>query len=38
MFPDTATGTFVPPVKKAVRTAEDLEDGDTVEVSLQVLG
>ena len=38
VFPETASGTFVLPVKKAVRTAENLEDGDAVEVSLQVLG
>ncbi len=38
VFPDTATRTFVLPVKKAVRTAEDLGDGDSVEVSLLVLG
>jgi hypothetical protein len=38
VFPETAAGTFVLPVKKAVRAAEDLEDGDTVEVSLLVLG
>lgn len=38
VFPESATGTFVLPVKKAVRTAEDLEDGDTVEVALLVLG
>ena len=30
-------GCYVLPVKKAVRTAEDLEEGDLVEASLRVL-
>ena len=38
VFPDKASGSFVLPVKKAVRTAEGLEDGDPVEVELRVLG
>ena len=37
VFPESRE-TFVLPVKKAVRTAEDLEDGDAVEVTLSVLG
>lgn len=38
VFPDASRGTFVLPVKKAVRHAEDLDDGDMVAVSLRVLG
>jgi hypothetical protein len=36
VFPDTASGCYVLPVKKAVRTAEDLAPGDPVRVSLTV--
>jgi hypothetical protein len=36
LFPEKATGTFVLPVKKPVRIAEDLEDGDQVTVTLSV--
>ena len=36
VFPDTSSGSFVLPVKKPVRTAEGIEPGDTVEVSLVV--
>jgi hypothetical protein len=38
VFPDKASGSFVLPVKKSVRAAEGLEDGDPVEVELRVLG
>ena len=37
VFPEKATGAFVLPVKKPVRRAEDIDDGDQVEVSLTVL-
>ena len=37
IFPDSKRGTFILPVKKAVRTAEDLADGATAEVRLRVL-
>ena len=37
VFPDTSRGAFVLPVKKAVRHAEDLDDGDDVTVTLRVL-
>ena len=36
VFPDTTSGSFVLPVKKPVRTAEGIEPGDTVDVSLVV--
>lgn len=36
VFPDTGRGTYLLPVKKAVRTAEDLEDGDLVRVVLRL--
>jgi hypothetical protein len=34
VFPDKASGCFVLPIKKAVRTANDLEAGDAVAVTL----
>ncbi len=37
VFPDASRGTFVLPIKRAVRQAEDLEDGDEVTVTLRVL-
>jgi len=37
VFPDSSSGSFVLPVKKAVRHAEGLGDGDPVEVVLDVL-
>ncbi len=37
IFPDTKRGTFVLPVKAAVRRAEDLVDGSTAEITLRVL-
>ncbi|HWJ61033.1 MAG TPA: DUF1905 domain-containing protein [Acidimicrobiales bacterium] len=37
IFPDTKRGTFILPVKKAVRTAEDLADGSPAELHLRVL-
>ena len=36
VFPDKATGSFVLPVKKEVRGANDLLAGDAVEVQLRV--
>ena len=35
--PDTKAGSFVLPVKEAVRTAEALADGDPVMVELELL-
>lgn len=37
IFPSTAERTYVLPVKKAVRTAEGLDDGSTAEVVLRVV-
>jgi len=37
VFPDSGSGGYVLPVKKAVRKAEELDDGDLVEVRLDVL-
>lgn len=37
IFPDTKRGTFILPVKAAVRKAEDLADGTTADVHLRVL-
>ena len=37
LFPDTKRGTYVLPVKRPVRAAEDLEIGAPVAVDLQVL-
>ena len=36
IFPDAKAGSFVLPVKKAVRSAEGLVDGDPVEVELEL--
>ena len=37
VFPDSKQGSYVLPVKKAVRTAEGIGEGDDVEVALEVL-
>ena len=37
VFPDTKRGAYVLPVKKAVRTAEDLDEGTTATVTLRPL-
>ncbi|MCD9623010.1 DUF1905 domain-containing protein [Rhabdothermincola salaria] len=37
LFPDSKRATYLLPVKKAVRRAEDLGDGSTVVVDLEVL-
>lgn len=37
VFPDATRGAFVLPIKKAVRRAEDLDDGDELTVTLRVL-
>ena len=37
IFPDSTTGCYVLPVKKAVRAAEGIELGDTVGVTVEVL-
>lgn len=34
LFPEKASGTYVLPVKKAVRAAEGIDDGDTVAVEI----
>ena len=36
IFPDSKTGTYLLPVKKAVRVAERLEVGDQVKAQLQI--
>jgi Domain of unknown function (DUF1905) len=36
LFPDKTRGTYLLPIKKAVREAEDLEPGDIATVSLRV--
>ena len=38
VFPDAASGCFVLPVKKAVRLAEGVEEGDALTVTLRVRG
>ena len=38
VFPDKESGCFVLPVKKAVRTAEGVGEGDTLTVTLEVEG
>ena len=37
IFPDTKRGTYVLPVKKAVRVAEGLADGSVARVELEVI-
>lgn len=37
VFPDSARGAYVLPVKKAVRSAERLDEGDPADVVLEVL-
>lgn len=36
IFPNTDVGSFMLPVKKAVRTAQQCEEGDTIRVRLRV--
>jgi hypothetical protein len=38
VFPDTDRGAYVLPVKKAVRRAEEIDEGDHADVHLEVLG
>jgi len=38
VFPDTGSGCFVLPVRKAVRRAHGVEDGDDLTVTLEVRG
>lgn len=38
IFPDSKSKTFVLPVKKAVRTAEGVGEGDALRVRLEILG
>jgi hypothetical protein len=37
IFPDNNAESYVLPVKKPVRTAEDIEDGDVVDVVLELV-
>ena len=37
VFPDSTRGAYVLPVKKAVRTAESLDEGDPADILLEVL-
>ena len=37
VFPDSKSRCFVLPVKKAVRKAEEIEDGDPVEITLRLV-
>ncbi|WP_353509687.1 DUF1905 domain-containing protein [Intrasporangium sp.] len=37
VFPDSTSGCYVLPMKKTVRAAHDLEDGDPVDILLEVL-
>jgi len=36
LFPDKGRGTYLLPVKKALRVAEELEEGDVATVSLRI--
>ena len=37
VFPDSASGSYVLPVKRAIREKEEIEAGDMVEVHLRVV-
>ena len=37
IFPDSKAGSYVLPVKKAIRVAEDIADGDPIEVEVELL-
>ncbi len=37
LFPDTAAASYVLPVKKQVRSLEELHDGDPVEVTVELV-
>ncbi|MDC5696768.1 DUF1905 domain-containing protein [Intrasporangium calvum] len=37
VFPDSRSGSYVLPVKKKVRAAHDLEEGDPLDLMLEVL-
>lgn len=37
LFPDTKLGSYLLPMKKAVRSAERLDEGDDVHITLDVL-
>ena len=37
MFPDSTSGNYVLPMKKKVREAHDLDEGDPVDILLEVL-
>jgi hypothetical protein len=37
IFPDSARGTYVLPIKKAVRKAEHLDPGDTATVTVELI-
>jgi hypothetical protein len=37
IFPDSARGAYVLPVKRAVRKAESLDEGDTAKVTVELL-
>ena len=38
LFPDTKAGAYILPVKKAVRASESIDVGDSVTVTLDVVG
>ncbi|MGY6501925.1 MAG: DUF1905 domain-containing protein [Acidimicrobiales bacterium] len=37
LFPDSASGSYVLPIKKEVRRREGIDEGDTVDVTVHVL-
>jgi hypothetical protein len=37
VFPDSSSGSYVLPVKKSIREAEGVAEGDTVDVTLRLL-
>lgn len=37
IFPDSKTGSYLLPLKKAIRTANHLSDGQVIEINLSIL-
>jgi hypothetical protein len=37
IFPDSKSGTYLLPIKRTIRRAEELDEGDTVRIKIQML-
>lgn len=38
MFPDTSQGAYILPIKKEVRKKENISDGDSINITLEIVG